>query len=116
MNGFLLVFLGGGLGSCLRYAFSLYVLGAGRATFLANVGASLLIGWVSGMAMRGAMSDDWRLLIATGFCGGFSTFSTFSHDNLVFLQQGNYLSFALNVLLNVFACLIAVFVGYKMIL
>lgn len=115
---FLFIFVGGGLGSCCRYGvvllcraadFPLFV-----ATFWVNVLASFVLGYV--LATHQSLGVDNRalLLLTTGFCGGFSTFSTFSQDNLVLLQQNQYLLSCLNILFNVGVCLIAVALGHKL--
>ncbi|NJN34812.1 MAG: fluoride efflux transporter CrcB [Saprospiraceae bacterium] len=110
MNG-LYVFLGGGLGSLARYALTVGLeraaLSFPLATLVANVVASFFIGVLVGLSLR----DTTRLFWATGFCGGFSTFSSFSNETLTLFQQGNsYLAF-FNILLNVAICLTAVFFG-----
>ncbi len=108
-----LVFVGGGVGSLLRYAFGLWF-GAStlpKATFAANILACFIIGVLSGLYLRGQLNDTLRLLLVTGFCGGFSTFSTFSNETLQLLQQNHVSLAAANVVFSVFGCLLATFLG-----
>ena len=97
MKSFLFVALGGAAGSVLRYCIGLCLKSpAGSAfplaTFLVNLVGSFLIGLLAGAAARsGWMSGDGWLLLAAGFCGGFTTFSTFSLEGLRMLQSGNFL-------------------------
>lgn len=98
-----LVFLGGGLGSVLRYLLSSFLnnseTGIPYGTFLANIVGSLLIGLILGIAMKNQnLSQEAVLLLATGFCGGFTTFSTFAYENHIFLKSGDFMSFALYTL------------------
>jgi CrcB protein len=88
----LLVALGGGAGAAARFGVSQAL--AGRdgfpwATFAINVAGSLLLGILMG-AFPSA-DEAWRVraLLAAGFCGGFTTFSTFSYETLVLLQRGS---------------------------
>ena len=77
-------------------------------TFAANILGSLLIGIVLGLAAKNdSLSPNQTLFLATGFCGGFTTFSTFSVETLTLLENGLWLKAAANVFLNVGACLIA---------
>lgn len=91
-TGFLLVFLGGGLGSLCRYGIALGMQGWHLrfpwATLLANGLACFVLGLVLGSHTQGLLSDQRRLLLATGFCGGFSTFSTFSAEAWSLWQNG----------------------------
>ncbi|WP_266368985.1 fluoride efflux transporter CrcB [Tellurirhabdus rosea] len=116
-NSFFLVFLGGGLGSVTRYAVSRYVqpwLGPSfpAGTLLVNVVASLVLGLVAGWMAGRQGGETVRLLVGVGFCGGLSTFSTFSTDTLALLQQGRILSAILNILLNVVLCLLVSWLGF----
>ena len=89
MKQFLLVFLGGGFGSGLRYIIGKYLnsteTGIPYGTFAANIIGSLLIGIILGLAAKNdALSQNQTLLLATGFCGGFTTFSTFATKTMCF--------------------------------
>lgn len=105
---FFLVFLGGGAGSLCRYGIALLCpVGAGRfpwATLLANLLACLVLGIVVGYYAGGAIGDQRRLLLATGFCGGLSTFSTFIVENWGLWQAGQAGLVATNVALSLALC------------
>ena len=99
MKQLALVFLGGGLGSVLRYFFSKFLnnpeTGIPFGTFAANILGSLLIGIILGLALKNeTLSQNTVLFLATGFCGGFTTFSTFAYENHLFLKSGDFMSFA----------------------
>lgn len=112
---FLYVFLGGGLGSICRYAIAFSLkkssLDFPLATIIANVLACILLGFFIALAAKGNLSDVQKLMLMTGFCGGFSTFSTFSAETYSLFQDGNIFMAFLNVLLSVAICLLAIFIG-----
>lgn len=83
------------------------------ATLLANFFASLILGFFLAEAISGQGSDLKKALIMTGFCGGFSTFSTFSMESFQLLQEGQYGIAAINILGSVLVCLIGIFLGYR---
>jgi fluoride exporter len=89
-----LIGLGGAAGSVARYLTALYFKsGAGfpLGTFVANVLGCFLIGALCGLAARyGWLTPELRLLLVTGFCGGYTTFSTFTFENLTFLQTNQF--------------------------
>jgi fluoride exporter len=116
MKQLLLVFIGGGFGSTLRYIIGKYMnsteTGIPWGTFTANILGSLIIGVILGLAVKNdTLSSNQTLLLATGFCGGFTTFSTFAYENHVFLKSGDFTSFALYTIGSFIVAFLAVFAG-----
>ncbi len=113
----LLVFLGGGLGSCLRYLLSRYAITIFQygylGTLIANGLGCLLIGFIFGMTARGNyLSQNHTLLLATGFCGGFTTFSAFALENHLLLKEGQLLQFSIYSVGSILIGLLAVGLGF----
>lgn len=116
MKQLLLVFLGGGFGSVLRFGMGKYLNsvenGIPYGTFAANILGSLLIGIILGLAAKNsAISQNTMLFLATGFCGGFTTFSAFAYENHVFLKSGDLWLFALYTIGTFIVGFAAVFFG-----
>ncbi|MFK7782263.1 fluoride efflux transporter CrcB [Psychroserpens sp.] len=116
MKQLLLVFLGGGFGSMLRFIIGKWLNnsenGIPYGTFAANIIGSLLIGIILGLAAKNeTLSQSQTLLLATGFCGGFTTFSTFAYENHVFLKSGDFMSFAIYTIASFGIGFLAVFFG-----
>ncbi|WP_400077267.1 fluoride efflux transporter CrcB [Winogradskyella sp. R77965] len=116
MKQLLLVFIGGGFGSALRFIIGKWLnnseTGIPYGTFAANIVGSLLIGIILGLAAKNeTLSQSQTLLLATGFCGGFTTFSTFAYENHVFLKSGDFTSFALYTIASFVIGFLAVFLG-----
>lgn len=114
----LYVALGSAAGGALRYLVGTFIPAAHGfplATCTINVVGSFLIGLLSGLLARtagGAASEIVRLVLVVGFCGGFTTFSTFSNETFRLMEASNYLTAFVYVFLSVLAGLIAVFLGY----
>ncbi|MCB4798919.1 fluoride efflux transporter CrcB [Neotamlana laminarinivorans] len=116
MKQLLLVFLGGGAGSVLRFLigkqFNNTQTGIPYGTFAANILGSFLIGLILGYALKNnSLSQNQTLLLATGFCGGFTTFSTFAYENHIFLKSGDFLTFAIYTIASFVLGFLAVFLG-----
>jgi CrcB protein len=116
MKQLLFVFVGGGFGSVLRYVIGKWLNnsenGIPYGTFAANILGSLLIGVILSYAAKNdVISQNHTLLLATGFCGGFTTFSTFAYENHVFLKSGDFTSFAFYTIASFVIGFLAVFAG-----
>lgn len=110
MNPWLAVFLGGGVGSVVRFAIShlfqrIDVKGSFPwATLSANLLATAILAWlIMRFGVHAQGKEAWRALLAIGFCGGFSTLSTFSYENYQLLRDGLLGYAALNILISVVA-------------
>lgn len=117
MRELVIVFVGGGMGSIIRF-----LLGKGVnllhshhfpfGTLVVNIVACLMLGYIIGLAdHRHVLSPAARLFWAVGFCGGFSTFSTFSAETLSLIQNGFHLSTILYIVSSLVLCLAATFGG-----
>jgi CrcB protein len=120
MKQLFLVFIGGGFGSALRYVIGKYLnspeTGIPYGTFAANILGSLLIGVILGFAAKNeALTENHTLILATGFCGGFTTFSTFAYENHVFLKSGDFTSFAFYTIASFVVGFLAVFAGVYLV-
>ena len=116
MKQLILVFVGGGFGSVLRYLIGKYLNNADTSipygTLTANILGSLLIGVILGLASKNStITDNQTLLLATGFCGGFTTFSTFAYENHLLLKSGDFITFAIYTITSFVVGFLAVFFG-----
>jgi fluoride exporter len=121
VNG-LLIAVGGAIGSLSRYWVAEWVarlLGTAfpYGTLLVNVTGSVLIGLAAGGSwdhVRLSEAPVVRSFVMVGICGGYTTFSSFSLQTLLLLQAGEWLRASVNVLLSVFACLLASWAGFAL--
>ena len=110
----LLVGIGGGIGSILRYFLQRTLnLSFPYGTLLVNIAGCLLIGLLWGIFTR-HIDEHRRLLLVTGFCGGFTTFSTFSYEGVQMLMENRWMVFLFYTFLSVAAGLAATYFGYKL--
>lgn len=112
-----LVALGGALGSVLRYLTSLWIVKQfpyifPLATFMVNITGCFIIGFLIGLSIYYRIFDDGlKYLLITGFCGGYTTFSTFSAESLKLFEAGNYWALALYIAGSVLLGMLAVWGG-----
>ena len=113
----LLVGAGGFIGSVARFLGSRYITENFLSSFpfgtmTVNITGCFLIGIFYGMSEKGAlMNEEWRIFLTVGFCGGFTTFSSFASENLTLLRDGAFGYFLLYIGLSVFLGLAATFIG-----
>lgn len=116
MLQFLLVFIGGGLGSVCRWGLGMalqpLLLRFPWATLIANGLACFVLGMLLGQQLGAA--EPRRLFLAVGFCGGFSTFSTFTAESLQLWQNGAQILAAANVLGSLMLCFACLLLGLKL--
>ena len=112
LRNILLVALGGALGSVCRHLISKLSLGTFPwGTLTVNILGSLLIGLLTGLMLRGSVSPEMKLLLVTGFCGGFTTFSTFANESFSMMRTGDVLLSALYIGVSVVVGVLAVYAG-----
>ncbi len=117
-KSFLLVGLGGALGAMFRYLLSgLWKTSAFPfSTLLINIIGSLIIGVVLALNEKNQLiSDNLKLFLVTGICGGFTTFSTFSAENMLMIKAGHYTMAGIYIFASVSACIIVIFAAFKLI-
>ena len=116
IRNFLLVGLGGALGSMLRYGCNL-VIGFKPfplATLFINTTGSFIIGMAVAYALKNeTFAANWRLFLATGICGGFTTFSAFSLENLQLFENGKFGMLALYISASILLGVAAAWLGFK---
>lgn len=117
MKTLLIIFAGGGMGSIVRYYLGQWITLVYPGSFpigtlIVNVLACLVLGVATAFAdQKLLLGTSSKLFWTVGFCGGFSTFSTFSNESLTLLNSGFQLTMLLYVLLSVVLCLGAVWTG-----
>lgn len=116
MRSLIYIFIGGGVGSVFRYLIQLainqsVITKLPLGTFVVNIIGCFLIGAFYSLSERLNLSNEIRLLFTVGFCGGFTTFSTFSTENLNLLRENLYGTFFLYTFLSVAVGIVSVFAG-----
>jgi len=118
MRQLLLVGFGGFLGSIARYLVSKLNLtwhyhDIPMGTLAVNIVGSILIGFFLGIFINSdLLNTNLKLFIVVGFCGGFTTFSSFTNENFILLQNGQFLTSIVYVLGSVLLGILAVYIGY----
>jgi fluoride exporter len=114
---YLWVSLGGILGVNLRYFLSRIITRFSDAAFpygtlVINVTGSLVLGFFLAWTTERVLADPrWRLLVAIGFCGSYTTFSGYAFETMSYFQQGHWTLFVTNILANNVLCLVAILAG-----
>ena len=118
LKQFLLVGLGGALGSMARYGVALLIPSRSfpYATLAVNIAGCFIIGLVLAMSIKDeSFLQHWKLFLAAGICGGFTTFSAFSLENMEMLQNGRLWLAIIYVFLSIVLGIAASFLGYFLI-
>jgi len=120
MKTFFLVGLGGFIGSYLRYAISVYInqkmLSAFPfGTFAVNIAGCFIIGVLYALSARYNMVTEYRLLLATGFCGGFTTFSSFAIEGVTLMHEAQFLYSFLYAGLSLIVGFLAAWLGLAIV-
>lgn len=119
--GFLIVFIGGGIGAALRHGLNLVAAGlVGTAfpygTLFINIVGSLAMGLIAEyFALRSGLPQSWRLFLTTGILGGFTTFSAFSLEAALLYERGQLVSAAIYVVASVVLSIGGLFAGLAII-
>ena len=112
LRNILLVAIGGAIGSVCRYLLSgINVASWPWGTFAVNILGSLFIGLLVGLVSKGIVSPEIKLLLVTGFCGGFTTFSTFANESFSMMKAGDALQMALYLGASVVIGILAVWLS-----
>ena len=121
IKNFLIIGLGGGAGSMLRYAVQKFFQGQSAVAFptgtlLVNISGCLLIGILWGMVSRSlSWNEEMKLLLMTGFCGGFTTFSAFTLEGIGLLKENKTALFFIYLTASVIGGLLATFIGIRIV-
>lgn len=120
MNNILMVATGGAIGAVCRYLLSVFmiqILGSSFpfGTLLVNVLGSFTMGVVYAVGEMSHISPEFKALVGVGLLGALTTFSTFSNETLLLIQEGEWLKASLNVVLNLVICLCAVYLGQQLV-
>ncbi|HLF62619.1 MAG TPA: fluoride efflux transporter CrcB [Saprospiraceae bacterium] len=119
MKILLIIGTGSFIGGVLRYLLSFFIQAKFLSTFPfgtlgVNIAGCFAIGIVFALSERTNMSSEWRLFLATGICGGFTTFSAFSHETFGLLRDGQLWYASVYVITSVLFGVLATFIGYSL--
>lgn len=120
IRNLLLIGTGGFLGSISRFMASRFMQNNFPSafpfgTFFVNITGCFILGLIYGMSDRSSLfNSGWKMFLTVGFCGGFTTFSTFANENLAMLRDGEFFYFFLYTGLSVFLGVAATFLGVLM--
>ena len=112
------VFIGGGFGSICRYGIARLLLQQGYifpwATFAANAISCVVLGCLVSLSLKNAIEQPFKILLMTGFCGGFSTFSTFTNETYQLFLAGEHFYALINIAGSLLVCLLCIWIGMKL--
>jgi fluoride exporter len=110
----ILVGIGGFIGSLSRYGFNVLFKSFAypASTFLVNIIGCLIIGVIAALSQKLSISNDLKFFVATGFCGGFTTFSAFALENQKLFSEGNYSLALAYIIASVIIGILMVYLGY----
>ena len=120
MSPYWYVAIGGAIGSASRYGLTVAIQSRAGTTFpiatmLINVTGSILLGFLMRYSVEStALSVEMRTLLTTGFCGGYTTFSTFSYETARLMEEGDWTRAASYILLSVAVSLLGTFAGFRL--
>ena len=114
LKNVLLVGFGGMAGSIARYLIGLSINNTNfpYSTLVVNIIGSLVIGAIVGIAIKSVGFDDWKLFLATGICGGFTTFSSFSLECFQLLQQSRNIAALIYICISIVFGILATVAGF----